>query len=347
MLQRVGTFVKHNVDNLQLISKMNAAAGYQRPQLPVRSRLNALPRSKCLMVAVTTPVSPDFRPDVPRLIARARMLMEQGCDGIALFGTTGEGTEFSTSDRMAALDAVIAAGIDPGRIVVSVGAMAITDVVALSVHALGLGVHGLLLMPPCVYRNGITEEGTYRFYAGVIEQAARPDMRLYLYHFPDICGVPITPEVVRRLVERFPGVIAGVKDSGGNLDVTLDLIHRFPHLSIFTGTEIHLPEVLEAGSRGTICGLANLMPRLLRAMIDLPDAQGRGALAAHVAEGDAILSRHPFIAATKSAVAAAMDDSGWLRVLPPMSELPESERERVVADFRAWDARLPAVCRNL
>ena len=55
-----------------------------------------------------------------------------------------------------------------------------------------LGHDGVLLMPPCVYRGGITDDGAFRFYASVIDAIARPDLRLYLYHFPDICGVPIT-----------------------------------------------------------------------------------------------------------------------------------------------------------
>ena len=67
--------------------------------------MNRLPRENCLIVAITTPVDRDFRPDQQRLAARARMLLEQGCDGVTLFGTTGEGAELCVSDRMAALDA--------------------------------------------------------------------------------------------------------------------------------------------------------------------------------------------------------------------------------------------------
>ena len=267
--------------------------------------------------------------------------MEQGCDGIALFGTTGEGAEFSVADRIAALDGFIASAVKPGRIIVSVGAMAIPDVVDLTVHAVEGGVSGVLLMPPCVYRGGITEDGTFRFYANVIERVARSDLRLFLYHFPDICGVPITPQVVRWLDERYPGIIAGVKDSGGDLDFTQDLIRRFSHLSIFTGSEIHLPEVLATGARGTICGLANVMPRLMRAMMDMPTAFDRRSVLPHLYSGDMILSRRPFIPSTKAVVAEVMADQEWCRVLPPMSELPTLEKQRMIADFLYWESHLP------
>jgi 4-hydroxy-tetrahydrodipicolinate synthase len=303
--------------------------------------MTSLPKDNCLVVALTTPVTRDLRPDIQRLVARARMLRDQGCDGITLFGTTGEGAEFSVADRVAALDGFIASGVEPGRMIVSTGALAIPDVVDLSLHAVKGGVSGVLLMPPCVYRGGITEDGTFRFYATVIERVARPDLRLFLYHFPDICGVRITPQVIRRLDERYPGIIAGVKDSGGDLDFTQDLIRRFSHLSIFTGSEVHLPEVLATGARGTICGLANVMPRLMRAMMDLPTAFDRRAVLPHLYAGDQILSRQPFIPSAKAVVAEVMKDREWCRVLPPMSELPTLEKQRMVADFIDWDSQLP------
>ena len=200
-----------------------------------------LPLNNCLMVAITTPVDPDLRPDHARLVARIRHLMAMGCDGVALFGTTGEGAALAVEDRTEALDAIVAAGIDPKRIVVSVGALPVPDIVRLIQQATDHGVHGVLLMPPCAFRDGITEDGAFQFFRTVIDRTDRPQLNLYLYHFPGISGVPVTPGVVRRLDERYPGMIAGVKDSGGDADYTEMLVRRFSHLSIFTGTEIHLP----------------------------------------------------------------------------------------------------------
>lgn len=275
------------------------------------------------------------------------MLMEQGCNGVALFGTTGEGAEFSVDDRIATLKDLAISTVDPDRLVVSVGALAIPDVVKLADNATNLGVHGVLLMPPCVYRSGIDESGTFRYFATVIERIGRSDLRLYLYHFPDISGVPITPQVVRRLDERYPGIIAGVKDSGGDIDYTLDLVRRFSHLSIFTGSENHLPELLTVGARGTICGLANVMPRLLREMIDCATAFDRRALLPHLLACDTILSRRPFIPSAKAIVADIMCDPEWRRVLPPMTEILAIERQRMVADFAKWDAGLPTEVQSL
>lgn len=310
------------------------------------SKADALPATDCLMVAAATPLTKDLRPDAALLAEHVAMLRRNGCDGIALFGTTGEGTEFAVEDRTACLEAIVVRGVAPKRMIVSVGALAIPDVVRLSVHALDQGVDSVMLMPPCVYRGGITEDGTFRYFASVIDRIARDDLRLVLYHFPDICGVPITPGVVRRLDEAYPGVIRGVKDSGGDLDFTEGLIRRFSHLSIYTGSETHLPQALADGARGTICGLGNAMPRLMRAMFDGRTAFDRRRMVPALLSGDYILSRRPFPASVKAVLASAYGDPAWNRVLPPMAEVPMPEREWLLRDFARWEAGLPAEWRT-
>ncbi|MBL8582398.1 MAG: dihydrodipicolinate synthase family protein [Rhizobiaceae bacterium] len=313
---------------------------------PMKGKAASLPAVDCFMVAVATPLTDDLQPDVRLLSEHVAMLVRNGCDGIALFGTTGEGMEFSLRDRMECLDALVAAGVPAGRIIVSVGALAMPEVVELARHALDHRVDSLLLMPPCVYRGGVTEEGTFRFYAAVIERIGRPDLRLCLYHFPDICGVPLTPRVIRRLDEAFPGTITGVKDSGGDFDFTEALIRRFAHLSIYTGSETHLPQALAAGARGTICGLGNAMPRLMRAMFDARTAFDRRALVPAIVSGDAILSRRPFPASVKALLADVTGEPGWNRVIPPMMEVPMPEREWLLRDFARWEAGLPPASRS-
>ncbi|WP_081853010.1 dihydrodipicolinate synthase family protein [Bosea sp. 117] len=305
-----------------------------------------LPTADCLMVAAATPVTPEFTPDIDLLAAHCAWLFAQGCDGITLFGTTGEGAEFAVEDRCRGLEGILAAGVPAGRLMVSANALAIPDIVRLARHALDHGVRDILLMPPCVYRGGITEEGTFRFYAGVIERIARAELRLCLYHFPDICGVPLTPRLIRRLDEDFPGIVAGVKDSGGDLDYTEALVRRFAHLSIFVGSEIHLPQALAFGARGTICGLGNVMPRLMRAMCDAPTAFDRRALVPIINSGDLILSRQPFVASVKAVLAEGLGLPSWRRTVPPMADVAMPERGWMLRDFMRWEAGLPADWRS-
>ena len=303
--------------------------------------MTGLPKSNALIAAVATPVGPDFRPDARLLIEWCRYLLVEGCDGIALFGTTGEGAEFALQDRRLMLESLVAAGIASSRLIVSVGALALPDAVALAADATAQGVAGVLLMPPFLYRNGIGEDGIFRYYATVIDRVARDDLRLHLYHFPDISGVALTPGLIDRLSERYPPVIAGVKDSGGDLGFTEELLRRFPHLAIFTGTEAHIPAVLASGGAGAICGLANVIPQLLRLMTDgwtLPD---RRCYVPMVQAVDNILSRGPFVPALKAVIADQTNEPAWRRVVPPMAELPLADEQRLLGDFRKLAATLP------
>jgi len=305
-----------------------------------------LPARKCLAVAAATPVTADLSLDYVLLAAHVSTLLDAGCDGVAIFGTTGEGPEFTGADRKAGLEAVLNAGIAPRRLIVSTTAMSIGETVDLTRHAMDADVDSILLMPPCMFRSNITAEGTFRFYASVIDRLGRDDLRLCLYHFPDICGVPLTPPIVRRLDEAFPGIITGIKDSGGDLGFTESLIRSVGHLGVFVGSEIHIPQALAVGARGTICGLGNIMPRLLRAMVDAPTAFDARKLIPQVTSGDLILSRQSFGASIKAVLAHVTGDPSWARMLPPLDELHYPERGWMVRDFERWERSLPASLRS-
>jgi len=296
-----------------------------------------------LLAAVTTPVDGDLGCDAKLLEERCRHLMAAGCDGVALFGTTGEGPLFPADQRMVAVDRLIAAAIPPSKIMVSASAMNLPDVVRLARHATDANCAGVLLMPPFFFRDRISEAGAFRYYAAAIERIARPRLRLFLYHFPAISGVSITPDLLRRLIERFPDTIVGIKDSGGDWDYTDSLLTRFSGLSILTGTEVDVPRLMAAGGAGTICGLANVVPGLMRRMFDAPTFSARRRYIPLIHAADAVMSRGPFICCLKAMIAAETGQPDWLRVLPPLNPLPAYEREQIVADFRRFQASLADV----
>tara|TARA_R110002020_G_scaffold422604_2_gene631711 strand:- start:2787 stop:3761 length:975 start_codon:yes stop_codon:yes gene_type:complete len=296
-----------------------------------------LPSSGCLAAAIATPINANLRPDSQRMIDFARHLFSQGVDGITIFGTTGEGPEFSVNDRMGMLDALILAGIEPQRIMVSIGALAFEDSLTLLRHATGHGVYGCLLMTPCMYRGGITDDGVFEFYRQIIERGGRDDLRLFVYNFPDISGVTISLPLLRRLNEKFPGIIAGLKDSGGDPDLTRQYILSFAEMSIFTGNELDLPELNPLGLTGTVCGLANIMPGFMRALTDTRNSyEGRPFVEA-LRAADAVLSRYPFIPSAKAIIAETMNDPNWLRLMPPMAQPPAPQRAQMVDAYRKWE----------
>lgn len=303
------------------------------------------PPSRHLSTAVATPVTLNLRPDSERLIAFARHLFSQGVDGITIFGTTGEGPEFSVRDRMATLDALVSAGIEARRIIVSTGALAFEDSVTLARHATGHGVHGCLLMTPCMYRGGITDDGVFEFYRQIIERTGRDDMRLFVYNFPDISGVTISLRVLRRLAEKYPGIIVGVKDSGGDPDLTRQFILSFADMSIYTGNEIDLPELNPLGLAGTVCGLANIMPGFMRTLADIRNSYEGRPLVEALRSADAILSRYPFIPSAKAIIADTMADTNWLRLMPPMAQPPAVQRAQMLDAYRRWEQSVSGLLR--
>ncbi len=152
-----------------------------------------------LTCAVATPLRADLTVHHELLLAHARDLLARGCDGLAVFGTSGEGPCLCVADRRAGLEFLLEAGVAPDRLVVGVGSACLADAAELTRHALSVGVPDTLLMPAFFLRAAATEEGVFRFFAEVIERAADPKLRLLLYNFPAISGVLLSVELIGRL----------------------------------------------------------------------------------------------------------------------------------------------------
>ena len=234
-----------------------------------------------LYVALATPLADQGTPHRELLAARAQTLLAQGCDGIALFGTTGEGPAFPVAERIAGLEALLTAAIPPERLVVAASATAAGDALALTRHALAMGVSDVLLTPP-FFLKAVDDDGVFRFYAEHIARAGSNRLRLLLYHIPSVTGIALGAELIDRLASAFPDVVIGVKDSGADWHFTRQLLERFPQLQILCGEETHLPQALAQGGAGTICGMANFVPELI-APPDRPARPGRGGGAARAA----------------------------------------------------------------
>jgi 4-hydroxy-tetrahydrodipicolinate synthase len=280
--------------------------------------------------ATLTPLEADGRPDHARLAAHTQRLFAAGVDGIALFGTTGEGQSFSVAERLAGLEALLDAGVDPARIIVGTACAALPETIELTRHAVACGCAGALVLPPFFFK-GVSDDGVYASYARVIDALADARLQLFLYHIPQVSGVPIADAVIARLAAAYPKLIAGVKDSEGNLEHTLRLLAAFPELAIFVGHEPHLPAALAAGGAGTICGIANLYPRLMRRLFDRAREPGHREELARVERFIALLNGYPLFAAFKALQAELTGDAAWNALRPPLVPLESPARETWLA----------------
>jgi len=269
-----------------------------------------------LYVPAITPFAADMSVDHARLVAHARALLAAGAHGLAPFGTTSEANSMSVAERMAALEALIEGGIDPQVLIPGTGCAALPDTVALSAHATRLGCRGVLVLPPFYYK-GVPEDGVFAAFAQVIETVGAADLGVYLYHIPQMSGVPITPALIERLLKAYPGTIRGLKDSAGKWDYARDVIAAFPEIATYSASEAMIVKNAAAGGGGCISASSNVNPAGIRALIDALGTPAEDAALAQVSAVRAIFEGLPLIPAIKAAVAAQQDDPAYARLRPP------------------------------
>jgi 4-hydroxy-tetrahydrodipicolinate synthase len=262
--------------------------------------------------------------DTARLAAHTNWCLREGCDSITLFGTTGEGAAVGVADRQASIKTLLAAGIAPAQLLSGVTACALDDAVAQARVAMDAGLHGLLLTPPWYFRDA-SDDGLFAWFSaffGLIK--AR---NVYLYHIPSMTGVPLSVDLVGRLKQAFPGVVVGVKDSSGEWQNTEKLLAAHGDLQILVGDERQLARAVKQGGAGTICGLANIMPGVVR------KAAHDGIDNPIIANAVQAIMRYPFMPAVKTLIAQQRGDAGWRVMAPPLSALSDPDAQRLVADF--------------
>ncbi|KPH77780.1 dihydrodipicolinate synthase family protein [Bosea vaviloviae] len=280
-----------------------------------------------LSCAITTPMREGGAVDLPRLVKHARHVLAEGCDSVTLFGTTGEGAALGLPARGAMMGALIGAGIDPARqIYAGIAASSLHEAVEQGRLALDAGAKGLLLAPP-FYFKGVSDEGLYRWFSQYFEQLDASVRNVILYHIPSVTAVAISIDLVQRLKTAFPGIVAGVKDSSGSYANTEALLKAHGELAILVGDERQLAKAVRNGAQGSICGVANLVPQLLRPMVyEGKDSPVVNALV------DEICS-HPVLASVKALVGHVHGDSGYGAMRAPLEALDEGTRQRLFAAF--------------
>jgi len=282
-----------------------------------------------IFAAGLTPLRTDLSVAPTALAQHTQRLLAQGCDGVLLFGTTGEGLSLSVDERIRGLDAVLSAGVAPERLLVGTGASALPDARTLTREATTRGVGGVLVLPPFHFRQ-ISSEGLFRFYDELIQGVDRADLRLYFYHYPELSGVPIPFTLIQTLRDKYPAQIAGIKDSSGEWDHTEALCQHFPDLQVFTGTERLLLRVLNAGGDGCISATANVTAPVaadVRARWQAGDDPS--AMQETLTDLRTAFAPLPTIPALKFLLALRLDAPHWTPVRPPLAPLTDEDKDTV------------------
>lgn len=293
------------------------------------------------LAPVVTPFKADLSPDAERLMAQCRRLLGEDC-GLAVFGTNSEGNSLAVEEKIALLDRLVEAGLPPERMMPGTGHCAIPDTVRLTRHAVKLGCGGVLMLPPFYYK-GVSDEGLFRAFAEVIEQVGDDRLRIYLYHIPPVAQVGISLDLIARLIEAYPGVVAGIKDSSGDWENTRAMLERFPGWGIFCGNETRLVDAMRLGARGTISATCNVNAAAIAALArdwQAPDATRRQE---EMNRLRATIAKYPVIPSLKAIVGRIFDDAEWGRMRPPLVELTADQRSALFADLDALAAEAQSV----
>jgi 4-hydroxy-tetrahydrodipicolinate synthase len=245
---------------------------------------------------------------------------------------------------MVLLEKLVSAGVDPSRMMPGTGHCAIPDSVKLTAHAVKLGCAGVLMLPPFYYK-GVSDEGLYRNFAEIIERVGEPRLRVYLYHIPPVAQVPITLGLVARLLKKYPGTIAGMKDSGGDWANTKAFLDAYAKdgFDVFPGAETFLLQGMRNGGAGCISATANTNPGPIARLYDTWQGADAGGQQQKLDEIRATFAKYPMIPALKAAVAHYGGDPAWSKVRPPLVELTADQSKSLIADLDARGFTMPGL----
>ena len=294
-----------------------------------------------VLAPVITPFQADLSVDADRLVRQCRWLMARDC-GLAVFGTNSEANSLSVEEKIEVLDRLTGAGLDAARMMPGTGACAIPDTVRLTRHAVKLGCSGVLMLPPFYYK-GVSDEGLFRAYSEVIQRVGDERLRIYLYHFPALSGVPITLDLIERLVAEYPGQVVGIKDSAGDWGNMEAMLTRFPDFAMFPGNETLLLKAMQNGGAGCISATANVSPAAIADLAANWQAPGAQAKQDEMNKLRTIFQALPLIPAMKAAVAHYAGDAAWERVRPPLVELSAAEKAGLLAELEKLGFEMPGL----
>ena len=313
----------HNLGDIDLVSENSAFRGVLSP--------------------VVTPFDESLNPDGTRLARHSQWLLSNDV-GLAVFGTNSEANSLSVAEKRKLLDVMLEAGLPPARMMPGTGCCALSDSIELTKHAVQAGCGGVLMLPPFYYK-GVSDEGLFRNFAQIIESIGDSRLRIYLYHIPPVAQVPISLNLIERLLKSYPRTIAGVKDSSGDWTNTKAMLDEFQPegFDVFAGSETFLLATLRAGGAGCISATANVNPGAIAHLAQCWRDADADAQQARLDEVRGAFQHYVMIPALKAAVAHYGGDRQWSRLRPPLVELTTDEQASLIGRLQEIGFDMPGL----
>ena len=271
--------------------------------------------------ALLTPFTETGAIDTDRLGKHSMYVLDHGADGVTLFGTTGEGASIALDERAAGIEALLAAGVAPERIVLGIAANSVSDAVGQVAEGRRYGVNDFLLLPPFYFKNP-SDAGLLDWHMQLF-QKSDGGARFILYHIPQVSGVGLPVRLVGQLVAAAGDRIRAIKDSSGSWENAQALL-ALDTVTVLVGDERILHKAVAMGAGGAITGMANLYPERMKRIVET--AQEDSALSEEVGRIVSV----PVVAALKAVLATRSNDPAWERIRAPLNPLGADERAFVL-----------------
>ncbi len=276
-----------------------------------------------IFAATMSVLNSDLSLNIEKTIDHAERLIDNGCHGTAIFGSTGQSQLIPVSEKIDLLNKLSKSKYKDKHLI-GTGLNSLGENINFLKIATSLKFKNFLIMPPAYYKYG--DEEVINFYSKIIE--AVPDCKIILYNFEKLSGYKFSISCIEKLVKRFPNQVVGVKDSSYNLFEKLKL----KNFSIFPGSELKLLKGLELGCSGIITATCNVTAEMSRKVYDdyfSGKKQTQNEKLCSVREAfdkyNLISGLHTF---------CSKQDKIYKNILPPLSLLSQGDEKNLIDSLK-------------
>ncbi len=274
----------------------------------------------------------DMSLNIEKTISHAEKIIDQGCHGVAIFGSTGQAQLISVSEKISLLNK-LSQSQKKDKFLIGTGLNSLNETINLMKVSSSLNFNDFLIMPPAYYKYGDAE--VIEFYSRLVE--AVPNCKIVLYNFEKLCGYKFSIECVEELVKKFPKQIVGVKDSSYNLYENL----KIDNFSVLPGSEMKLLKGLELGCSGIITATCNVTASLSRKVYDEFINKKQQTVNEVLCNVRSTFDQFNLISGLHSFMSD--EDEIYKNVLPPLSLLSEKDKKKLIEDLNKLNFKLESL----
>jgi len=281
---------------------------------------------KGIYAATLSILNEDLSLNIEKTVLHAENIINQGCHGVAFFGSTGQAQLIPVSEKINLLNS-ISTNKNKDKFIVGTGLNSLVETINLMKVAISLNFRKFLIMPPAYYKYGDKE--VVNFYTKIIEEV--PNAEIILYNFEKLSGYKFSINCVEELVKKFPKQIIGVKDSSYNLFENL----KIDNFSVLPGSENKLLKGLQLGCDGIITATCNITATLTRKVYDDFIQNKDQSVNEKLCKVRTIFDGYNLISAVHSLMAQI--DKSYNNILPPLSILNSKDCQKLIEDLKKID----------